>query len=137
LIIYGRSDTLLKPGGIRIGTAEIYREVERFSDILESVAIGQTYQDDVRIVLFVKMREHCPLNESLINEIRHALKTQLSPHHVPAKILAVADIPRTFSGKIVELAVQQTVNNQPVKNVDAIANPNALDYFRNRSELAS
>lgn len=135
LIIYGRSDTLLKPGGIRIGTAEIYREVERFSDVLESIAIGQPYQDDVRIVLFLKMRENCALSEQLINEIRQQIKTNVSPHHVPAKILSVIDIPRTISGKIVELAVQNVVLGKPVKNIDALANPEALEYFRNRPEL--
>lgn len=135
LIIYGRSDTLLKPGGIRIGTAEIYREVEQFSEILESIAIGQTYKDDVRIVLFVKMRENCMLTDELVAKIRQAIKTQLSPHHVPAKILAVPDIPRTVSGKIVELAVQNVVAGRPVKNIDSLANPEALEYFRNRNEL--
>lgn len=135
LIIYGRSDTLLKPGGIRIGTAEIYREVERFPEILESIAIGQLYKEDIRIILFVKMRENCALTEDLINTIRQTIKTQLSPHHVPAKILSVIDIPRTVSGKIVELAVQNVVAGRPVKNIDALANPEALDYFRNRSEL--
>jgi acetoacetyl-CoA synthetase len=135
LIIYGRSDTLLKPGGIRIGTAEIYREVERFTDILESIAIGQPYQDDVRIILFVKMRDNCPLTAELIADIRQSIKTQLSPHHVPAKILAVPDIPRTISGKIVELAVQNIVADRPVKNIDALANPEALEYFRHRKEL--
>lgn len=136
LIIYGRSDTLLKPGGIRIGTAEIYREVEQFPDILESIAIGQPYQDDIRIVLFVKMREGSALTPALIEEIRQKIKTRLSPHHVPAKILTVLDIPRTVSGKIVELAVQHTVSGKPVKNQDALANPEALAYFKDREELA-
>ncbi len=135
LIIYGRSDTLLKPGGIRIGTAVFYREVERFTQVLESIAIGQPYQNDVRIVLFLKMRENCPLTEALATEIRQAIKTQVSPHHVPAKILTVADIPRTFSGKIVELAVQGIVSGQTVKNIDALSNPEALEYFMDREEL--
>ncbi len=135
LIIYGRSDTLLKPGGIRIGTAEIYREVEQFPEIMESIAIGQSYKGDVRIILFVKMRENCPLTEELIAKIRQTIKSQLSPHHVPAKILSVPDIPRTVSGKIVELAVQNVVAGRPVKNIDALANPEALDYFRDRIEL--
>ena len=135
LIIYGRSDTLLKPGGIRIGTAEIYREVERFPDVLESIAIGQPYQDDVRIVLFLKMRENCPLTDQLISEIRQQIKINVSPHHVPAKILSVIDIPRTISGKIVELAVQNVVLGKPVKNIDVLANPEALEYFRDRPEL--
>lgn len=135
LIIYGRSDTLLKPGGIRIGTAEIYREVERFPEILESIAVGQLYKDDIRIILFVKMRENCTLSEELISEIRQTIKTQLSPHHVPAKILTVPDIPRTVSGKIVELAVQNVVAGRPVKNSDALANPEVLEYFRDRKEL--
>jgi acetoacetyl-CoA synthetase len=136
LIIYGRSDTLLKPGGIRIGTAEIYREVERFPEVLESIAIGQPYKDDVRIILFVKMQENCPLTEQLIADIRQRIKTNVSPHHVPAKILSVPDIPRTISGKIVELAVQNVVIGNPVKNIDSLANPEALDYFRNRNELS-
>jgi acetoacetyl-CoA synthetase len=136
LIIYGRSDTLLKPGGIRIGTAEIYREVERFPDVLESIAIGQPYQDDVRIVLFLKMRENCPLTDPLIAQIRQQIKINVSPHHVPAKILSVPDIPRTISGKIVELAVQNVVTGKAVKNIDALANPEALEYFRHRKELS-
>lgn len=136
LIIYGRSDTLLKPGGIRIGTAEIYREVERFPEILESIAIGQPYEDDVRIVLFLKMRDNMPLTDSLVAQIRQQIKTNVSPHHVPAKILTVPDIPRTFSGKIVELAVQNVVLEKPVKNIDALANPEALEFFRHRKELA-
>ncbi|MBX9587011.1 MAG: acetoacetate--CoA ligase [Gammaproteobacteria bacterium] len=135
LIIYGRSDTLLKPGGIRIGTAEIYREVEQFPEIMESIAIGQPYKNDVRIILFVKMRENCLLTEDLIANIRQTIKLQLSPHHVPAKILSVPDIPRTVSGKIVELAVQNVVAGKAVKNIDALANPEALDYFRDRREL--
>jgi acetoacetyl-CoA synthetase len=135
LIIYGRSDTLLKPGGIRIGTAEIYREVERFPEVLESIAIGQPYQDDVRIVLFLKMRDNCPLTDQLISAIRQQIKTNVSPHHVPAKILSVIDIPRTISGKIVELAIQNVVLGKPVKNIDALANPEALEYFRDRQEL--
>lgn len=135
LIIYGRSDTLLKPNGIRIGTAEIYREVEQFPEIMESIAIGQPFKNDVRIILFVKMRENCPLTEDLIAKIRQTIKSQLSPHHVPAKILTVPDIPRTVSGKIVELAVQNMVAGKPVKNIDALANPEALDYFRDRVEL--
>ncbi len=135
LIIYGRSDTLLKPGGIRIGTAEIYREVERFPEILESIAIGQPFQDDIRIVLFLKLRENCPLSEQLIQSIRSQIKTNVSPHHVPAKILSVKDIPRTLSGKIVELAVQNAVLGKPINNLDSLANPEALEYFRNLPEL--
>jgi acetoacetyl-CoA synthetase len=135
LIIYGRSDTLLKPGGVRIGTAEIYREVERFPEVLESIAIGQPYQDDVRIVLFVKMKDNCPLTDALRDKIRQQIKTHVSPHHVPAKILSVNDIPRTISGKIVELAVQSVVMGKVVKNIDALANPEALKEFKDRSEL--
>ena len=135
LIIHGRSDAVLNPGGVRIGTAEIYRQVERVDEVVESVAIGQQWQGDVRIVLFVVLREGVQLDEALQQRIRGEIRRHASPRHVPAVILAVPDIPRTRSGKIVELAVRNLVHGQPVNNTEALANPEALDYFRNRVEL--
>jgi len=135
LIIHGRSDAVLNPGGVRIGTAEIYRQVERIEEVLESVAIGQNWHDDVRVVLFVRLREGIELNEALQQRIRHEISTHATPRHVPARILEVADIPRTLSGKIVELAVRNVVHGQPVRNTEALANPEALEHFRNRVEL--
>lgn len=135
LIIYGRSDTVLNPGGVRIGTAEIYRQVEKIDEVVDSVVIGQDWQDDVRVVLFVRLREGITLNEELINTIRQTIRKNASPRHVPAKILQVSDIPRTISGKIVELAVRQVVHGLSVNNLDSLANPKALDYFKNRVEL--
>lgn len=135
VIIYGRSDTVLNPSGVRIGTAEIYREVEAFPEILESIVIGQPYENDVRVVLFVKLAEHAKLDNNLIANIRQRIKNNVSPHHVPKKIIAVNDIPRTLSGKIAELAVLHAVMGEPVKNCDALANPDALNNFRNLDEL--
>ncbi len=140
LIIYGRSDATLNPGGVRIGTAEIYRQVEQLPEILESLVIGQDWppgkNDDVRVVLFVKLQEGHSLDVPLIERIKKQIKDNTTPRHVPAKVVQVIDIPRTKSGKIVELAVRNVVHAQPVKNVEALANPEALDYFRNRSEMA-
>lgn len=135
VIIYGRSDAVLNPGGVRIGTAEIYRQVEKVDAVIDSVVIGQEWQDDVRIVLFVKLREGLKLDEDLINTIKNTIKQNASPRHVPAKILQVAEIPRTISGKVVEIAVRQVVHNQQVNNLQSLANPKALDYFKNRAEL--
>lgn len=135
LIIHGRSDAVLNPGGVRIGTAEIYRQVEKVPQVLESIAIGQTWHDDVRIVLFVKLQEGSTLTPDLIQEIKTVIRTNASPRHVPEIILQVPDIPRTISGKIVELAVTEIVHNRPVKNIEALANPEALQYFQNRPEL--
>ena len=137
VIIHGRSDAVLNPGGVRIGTAEIYRQVERIPEILESIVIGQRWQDDVRVVLFVVLRPGVALDDELQSHIRKMIRDNTTPRHVPAKILQVADIPRTISGKLVELAVRNAVHGEPVKNTDALANPEALDEFRNRSELAS
>jgi len=136
LIIYGRSDAILNPGGVRIGTAEIYRQVEKIPEILESVVIGQDWQDDVRVVLFVKLKEGLELNEQLMETIRQTIRLHTTPRHVPAKILQVADIPHTISGKLVEVTVRQVVQGQAVHNLQSIANPEALDYFKNRKELA-
>ncbi|WP_115707169.1 acetoacetate--CoA ligase [Legionella sainthelensi] len=135
LIIYGRSDAVLNPGGVRIGTAEIYRQVEKINEVVDSIVIGQDWQDDVRIILFVKLRDDMKLTEEIINKIRLTIRQNASPRHVPAKILQVADIPRTISGKIVEVAVRQVVHGLPVNNLQSLANPQALDYFKNREEL--
>lgn len=137
LVIHGRSDAVLNPGGVRIGTAEIYRQVEKVEQVLESIAIGQDWQGDVRVVLFVRLREGVELDEPLEERIRQTIRSNTTPRHVPAKILAVDDIPRTISGKIVELAVRNVVHGRPVKNTDALANPQALELFRDRKELES
>jgi acetoacetyl-CoA synthetase len=137
IVIYGRSDTVLNPGGVRIGTAEIYRQVEQLEDVLESLVIGQDWEGDVRVVLFVKLKEGLSLSPELISSIKTQIKSNTTPRHVPAKILQVGDIPRTKSGKIVELAVRNVVHGYAVKNVEALANPEALEFFRNRAELAS
>ncbi|NGP53946.1 acetoacetate--CoA ligase [Thioalkalivibrio sp. XN8] len=136
LLIYGRSDAVLNPGGVRIGTAEIYRQVEKLDEIVESLAIGQDWGGDQRIVLFVRLREGLSLDEDLAAKIRQVIRASTTPRHVPAKILQVHDIPRTLSGKIVELAVRNVVHGRPVKNTDALANPQALEEFRDRPELA-
>jgi acetoacetyl-CoA synthetase len=135
LVIYGRSDAVLNPGGVRIGTAEIYRQVERLDEIVESLAIGQDWDGDVRIVLFVRLREGLKLDDALNQRIRREIRENTSPRHVPARIVQVDDIPRTKSGKIVELAVRNVVHGRPVKNVEALANPEALQLYRDRPEL--
>ncbi|KAI2693276.1 acetoacetate--CoA ligase [Pseudomonas sp. TNT3] len=135
MMIHGRSDAVLNPGGVRIGTAEIYRQVEKVTQVIDSVAIGQQWQDDVRVVLFVKLCDGVELDEGLEQQIRQVIRANTTPRHVPAKILAVTDIPRTISGKVVELAVRNVVHGQKVKNTDALANPEALEQFRNRAEL--
>ncbi len=134
-VIHGRSDAVLNPGGVRIGTAEIYRQVERIDEVLESVVIGQDWQDDVRVVLFVVLRAGFALDDALVDRIRRTVRENTTPRHVPAKVLQVADIPRTISGKIVELAVRNVVHGRPVKNTDALANPEALALFADRAEL--
>ncbi|MCG2575998.1 acetoacetate--CoA ligase [Dechloromonas sp. XY25] len=140
MIIYGRSDATLNPGGVRIGTAEIYRQVEQLPEILESLVIGQAWppgkNDDVRVVLFVRLQEGHILDASLTERIKKQIRDNTTPRHVPAKVVQVQDIPRTKSGKIVELAVRNVVQAQPVKNVEALANPEALEFFRGRPELA-
>ena len=135
LAIHGRSDAVLNPGGVRIGTAEIYRQVEKVEQVLDSVAIGQQWQHDVRVVLFVRLAEGVTLNDALQAQIRKVIRDNTSARHVPAVIVQVADIPRTISGKIVELAVRNVVHGLPVKNTDALANPQALEHFRDRTEL--
>ncbi len=136
LIIHGRSDAVLNPGGVRIGTAEIYRQVEKLDDIVESIAIGQNWKNDVRVVLFVVLRADVQLDDALRQRIRNVIRENTTPRHVPAKILAVAEIPRTKSGKIVELAVRSVVHSEAVKNTEALANPEALVHFRDRPELS-
>jgi acetoacetyl-CoA synthetase len=135
LVILGRSDAVLNPGGVRIGTAEIYRQVEKLDEVLESLAIGQDWDNDVRVVLFVRLRPGVALDATLEKRIRDTIRANTTPRHVPAKIVAVPDIPRTISGKIVELAVRNVVHGLPVKNTDALANPDALAHFRDRPEL--
>jgi len=137
LVILGRSDAVLNPGGVRIGTAEIYRQVEKLEEILESLAVGQDWDNDVRVVLFVRLRPGVLLDAALEKKIRDVIRANATPRHVPARIVAVPDIPRTISGKIVELAVRNVIHGRPVKNTDALANPEALEHFRNRPELAS
>ena len=136
VVIYGRSDAVLNPGGVRIGTAEIYRQVETLPEVVESLCIGQDWDNDVRVVLFVRLREGIDLDEALQKRIRDTIRANTTPRHVPARIVAVSDIPRTLSGKIVELAVRNVVHGRPVDNTDALANPQALEQFRNRPELA-
>ncbi len=135
LIIYGRSDAVLNPGGVRIGTAEIYRQVEQLDEIVESLVIGQQWNGDERVVLFVRLREGVALDRVLEDRIRQQIRENSSPRHVPAVIAAVTDIPRTKSGKLVELAVRDVVHGREIKNREALANPEALEQFRNRPEL--
>jgi acetoacetyl-CoA synthetase len=134
-VIYGRSDAVLNPGGVRIGTAEIYRQVEQLPEVVESLVIGQDWERDVRVVLFVRLRDGLKLDEALVNKIKRQIRTNATPRHVPAKICQVADIPRTKSGKIVELAVRNVVHGRPVKNREALANPEALALFEDLPEL--
>ena len=140
-VIYGRSDATLNPGGVRIGTAEIYRQVETLPEVLEAVVIGQDWPPaaptDVRVVLFVRLRDGIALDDALVERIKRTIRDNATPRHVPARIVQVADVPRTKSGKIVEIAVRETVHGRPVKNIEALANPEALASFAALSELAS
>ncbi len=137
MIIHGRSDATLNPGGVRIGTAEIYAQVEQIPEIVEAIAIGQEWDRDVRIVLFVRLKEGAVLDGALIERIKKQIRAGASPRHIPAKIIAVADIPRTRSGKITELAVRDVVHGRPVKNTEALANPEALELYRDLPTLRS
>jgi len=137
VVIYGRSDAVLNPGGVRIGTAEIYSAVESLPQILEALAVGQDWQGDVRIVLFVRLQNGVELDEALQKQIRTTIRTHTTPRHVPAKIIAVPDIPRTLSGKVTELAVRNVIHGLPVRNLDALANPGALAHFRDLPDLQS
>jgi acetoacetyl-CoA synthetase len=135
IIIHGRSDATLNPGGVRIGTAEIYNQVEQMPEIAEALCIGQDFDGDVRVVLFVRLAPGIALDEALETRIRAKIRSGASPRHVPARIVAVADIPRTKSGKITELAVREVVHGRPVKNKEALANPEALELFRDLPQL--
>ena len=135
-IIHGRSDTTLNPGGVRLGTAEIYSEVEKFKEIKESIVVGQSWDNDVRIVLFIVMSKNYSLTAELINKIKLQIKKNASPRHVPSKIIVVKDIPRTKSGKIVELAVKSKIEGSQIKNIEALANPEALEQYSNLKELS-
>ena len=137
LIVHGRSDATLNPGGVRIGTAEIYRQVEQIPQILESIAVGQDWDGDVRVILFIVMKPGAELTDELVAEIKSRIRSGASPRHVPAKVIAVPDIPRTKSGKITELAVRDVIHNRPIKNKTALANPEALEHYTDLSELAS
>ena len=139
LIIYGRSDATLNPGGVRIGTAEIYRQVDQLEEVMESLVIGQRFVgkrgEDERVVLFVRLQPGSTLDDALSDRIRRQIREHATPHHVPKKIIQVADLPRTISGKITELAVRDVVHGRPVRNVDSLANPDALALFRDLPEL--
>jgi len=135
IVIYGRSDATLNPGGVRIGTAEIYRQVERLAEVREALVVGQQWDNDVRVVLFVAMADGHALDDTLQDRIRKEIRANCTPRHVPARIVAVADIPRTKSGKITELAVGDVIHGRKVKNAEALANPEALELFRDLPEL--
>ena len=137
VVIHGRSDSVLNPGGVRIGTAEIYRQVEKLDEVVESIAIGQRWDDDVRVVLFVVLRPEIELDDALRDRIRSVIRENTTPRHVPAKVVAVPEIPRTKSGKIVEIAVRSVVHGEAVRNTEALANPEALDHFRGIAELST
>lgn len=134
-VIYGRSDAVLNPGGVRIGTAEIYRQVEQLDEVVESLVIGQDWNNDVRVVLFVRLRDGTTLDDALVKRIKEKVRANTTPRHVPDRVIAVADIPRTKSGKIVELAVRDVVHGRTVKNREALANPEALELYRGLPEL--
>jgi acetoacetyl-CoA synthetase len=135
VVIYGRSDATLNPGGVRIGTAEIYRQVEQLEEVQDSLVVGQNWKDDVRVILFVQMAEGNELTDDLKNKIRKYIRTNASPRHVPAKIIAVPDIPYTLNMKKVELAVKKVIHGQEVLNKDALRNPESLDYYAELKEL--
>lgn len=135
LVIHGRSDSVLNPGGVRIGTAEIYRQVEKLDEVVESIAIGQNWNNDVRVVLFVVLQDGVELSDELVERIRKTVRENTTPRHVPAKIISVPEIPRTRSGKIVELAVRSVVHGEEVSNTQALANPDALEYYRGLPQL--
>ncbi len=137
MVIHGRSDATLNPGGVRIGTAEIYNQVEQLDEVIEAICIGQDFDDDTRVILFVRLAEGVSLDDDLTKKIKTKIRVGASPRHVPAKVIAVSDIPRTKSGKIVELAVREVVHGRPVKNKEALANPEALELFADLEELKS
>jgi acetoacetyl-CoA synthetase len=135
VVMLGRSDATLNPGGVRIGTAEIYRQLEQMPEIDDSVVVGQDWKNDVRVILFVKPAEGVELTDELKNQIKQTIRTNASPRHVPAKIIAVPDVPYTLNMKKVELAVKKVIQGQPVLNKDALSNPQALDFYANIKEL--
>jgi acetoacetyl-CoA synthetase len=137
MIVHGRSDTTLNPGGVRIGTAEIYRRVEQVDSVVESLVFGQDWEDDSRIVLLVRLAPGVALDDELSAEIKHTIRVGCTPRHVPAVVLAVDDLPRTRSGKLAELAVTDAVNGREVRNTSALANPEAIDAIATRPELRS
>jgi len=134
-VIYGRSDTTLNPGGVRLGTAEIYSVVEKFKEIKESLVVGQSWDNDIRIVLFVVMDNNYILNHDLIDRVKNQIRFKASPRHVPSKVISISDIPRTKNGKIVELAVKNTIEGNEIKNIQALANPEILKEYKNLKEL--
>jgi len=136
MVIHGRSDATLNPGGVRIGTAEIYRQVEKLDEVVESIVIGQSWDNDVRVVLFVILRDGVELDDALTDRIKRQIKDNCTPRHVPQRVVQVTDIPRTKSGKITELAVRDVVHGRAIHNMEALANPEALEQFADRSELA-
>jgi Acyl-coenzyme A synthetases/AMP-(fatty) acid ligases len=135
VVIHGRSDATLKPGGVRIGTADIYSQVEQLEEVEDSLVVGQNWKNDVRIILFVQLAEGFDLTEDLKNKIKKTIRSNTSPRHVPAKIIAVPEVPYTLNMKKVELAVKKIIHNQPVLNKDALRNPEVLDYYANLKEL--
>jgi acetoacetyl-CoA synthetase len=137
IIMHGRSDAVLNPGGVRIGTSEIYRQVEKVDGVLEAIAVGQDWDNDVRVILFVILKDGYILDDGLSKKIKTAIRDNTTPRHVPAKIIEVKDIPRTRNGKITELAVRQVIHGEGVRNKDALANPEALEYYRGLEELTS
>jgi acetoacetyl-CoA synthetase len=134
-IIHGRSDATLNPGGVRLGTAEIYTEIEKFNEIKESIAVGQSWDNDIRIILFVVLGENYKLTEELTIKIKKQIRINASPRHVPAKIITITDIPRTKNGKIVELAVKNIIDGNEINNREALLNPEVLEQFKNLKEL--
>ena len=134
-IIYGRSDTTLNPGGVRLGTAEIYNVVEKLEEIKESIVIGQQWNNDVRIILFIVLNKDYQLTKKIEEKIKKTIKVNASPRHVPSKIIPILDIPKTKNGKLVELAVKQTIEGIKIKNLEALANPDSLEQFKNIKEL--
>jgi acetoacetyl-CoA synthetase len=137
IVIHGRSDAVLNPGGVRIGTAEIYRQVEQIDEVMEAICVGQQWEDDVRVLLFVRLREGVELDEALAEHIKRKIREETTPRHVPARVIQVTDIPRTLSGKIVELAVRDVIHGREIKNTEALANPEALDQYRDRPEIGA
>ena len=134
-IIYGRSDTTLNPGGVRLGTAEIYNVVEKFEEIQESIVIGQSWNNDIRIILFIVLNKGYNLTNEFKDKVKKTIRSNASPRHVPSKIISISDIPKTKNGKLVELAVKQTIEGEIIKNLEALANPDSLEQFKNIKEL--